>query len=305
MRRLLMMFAAAGSLALAPQDPPRPASRPTPTPEAALNQLMALASGWTSRFEQTLSGMLFRERYLQRSMVAHTERQGESMSELIKIPENTTRTIPREVLLEAHMFMVKIPAAPDFVFYRDVYRVGTEDVGDHTERLQKLLLAGTAQSFQQARALTDASARFNLAGVRRNVNVPTMAFEYLAPAALAGLRVRAVARDKINDMDTIVVEFQEAARPTLVRGPKNEDIPASGKYWIHAQSGAVVRAQVMLDAKASKGRVDVKLELNKELGAWVPKEMTEVWETGAQSVTGLAQYDRFQRLNVSTAEIIK
>lgn len=305
MRRLLTMFAAAASLALAPQEPQRPAAPPTPTPEAALNQLMALASGWTSRFEQSLSGMLFRERYLQRSMVAHTARQGESMSELIKIPENTTRNIPREVLLEANMFMIKLPAAPDFVFYRDVYRVGTEDVGDHTERLQKLLLAGTAESFQQARAITNASARFNLAGVRRNVNVPTMAFEYLAPASLANLRVRAIARDKINDLDIIVVEFQEAARPTLVRGPNNEDVPASGKYWIHAQSGAVVRAQVVLDAKTSKGRVDVKLELNKELGAWVPKEMTEAWETGPQSVTGLAQYDRFQRLNVSTAEIIK
>ena len=37
-----------------------------------------------------------------------------------------------------------------------------------------------------------------------------------------------------------------------MRGPNNEDVPASGKYWIHAQSGAVVRAQVVLDAKTSK-----------------------------------------------------
>jgi hypothetical protein len=303
-RSIVMTLAVAASLALVPQAPPPPAA--PSSAEAALGRLMTLASGWTARFEQSLSGMLFRERYLQRALTSHTVRQGDSMSELIVIPPNTTRGIPREVLLEANLFMIRVPGANRFVVYRDVYRVGTEAVGDHTERLQKLLLSGTAESIDQARKLTDASARFNLGGVRRNVNVPTMAFEYLGPAALPGLRVRAVDRDKVADLDTIVVEFEEAARPTIVRGRNDdEDVPATGKYWIHPGSGAVVRAQVMLNLPGGKGRIEVELQLEPRLGAWVPKEMTEVWETGPGSVTGLARYDRFQRLAVSTAEIIK
>ena len=281
-----------------------PAQQPAST-EAAVTQLVALASGWTSRFENGLSGMLFRERFLQRTMVSHTERQSDSASELVKVPENTTRLVPREVLLEASVFMLKPPSSRDFVLYRDVYRVGTEDVSPDAERLRKLFAAGTADSLRQARAITDGSARFTLVGIPRRIDAPTMAFAYLAGGMLPGLRVRATERDRINGLDVIVVEFQEAARPTVVRGPANEDVPASGRFWIHPESGAVVRAQVVLNAGATKGRVDVTLELNQALGAWVPKEMREVWETGAASVTVLAQYDRFERLTLPAGDIIR
>lgn len=286
-------------------EPATTRAQQSPPPDAALSQLVALASGWTSRFEQGLSGLLFRERYLQRTMVAHTERQGDSASELVKVPENTTRHIPREVLLEASAFMLKPPASRDVVVYRDVYRVGTEDVSSDAERLKKLIAAGTPDSLREARQITDGSARFTLVGVPRRIDSPTMVFAYLAPGMLPGLRVRATERGKIDGLDVIVVEFQEAARPTVVRGPANEDVPATGRFWIHPQSGAVVRAQIVLGAGATQGRVDVSLEMNQALGVWVPKEMTEVWQTGATSVTALSQYDRFQRLNAPAGGLIK
>ena len=53
------------------------------------------------------------------------------------------------------------------------------------------------------------------------------------------------------------------------------------------------------------GRLEIDLTRHKELAAWVPRTMTESWRTQGQRITGLATYDRYQRLVVSTGEIVK
>ena len=197
------------------------------------------------------------------------------------------------------------PGARRFAVYRDVYRVGTRAVTDHTERLQTLLTENTAGALAQARRLTDASAGFNLGRVMRNTNIPTMAFEHLAPEHVAGIRVRPAGRDTIDGRDLVVLEFQEIARPTIVRGPKGAEVPAAGRYWIDPASGAVPRAAVDFTVGHVTGKLDVRLELHPELKVWVPSQMIEWWVAGNARSSGHAQYDRFQRLAVSTQEIVK
>ncbi|HEX6324250.1 MAG TPA: hypothetical protein VFZ36_11035 [Vicinamibacterales bacterium] len=298
MRMLVTIAAVVASLTAAAPRAQAPAS-------VDLAQLVMRASSWTARFDQSLSGLLFRERYLQRASTSNVSAQVPLTMEAS--PTGSSRVVVpgREVVLEANVFLLRAPSAREFVIYRDVYRVGSRNVTDHTARLQELLTEGTASAIQQARALTDASARHNIGGISRNVNIPTMAFDYLTPAYVGGLRVRQAGADTIDGLPVLIVEFEEIARPTLVRGERDADVPASGRYWIHPGSGAVPRAVAEFTTGRTRGRMEVRLALHDLLKVWVPKEMTEVWSGPGRHVSGLAHYDQFTRLNVTTAEIIK
>ena len=274
------------------QAAPQEVSPPSSTDVA---YLVATASRWTARFEQGLSGLLFRERYLQKIDGASLRTQGTISS----------RASGRELFTEANVFLLRADATREFVLFRDVYSRNGRDVADHTQRLEKLLVEGTAKSFEQARRLTDASAANNVGFVTRNINIPTLAFRYLEASRIRGVQFRRAGEETVDGLPTAIVEFQEIATPTLVRGTNDSDLPASGRYWIHPGSGAVVRAHVAFEALDVTGRMEVDLTLHRGLAAWVPEEMTEIWRGKGQRVMGFGQYDRFARLNVSTAEVIK
>jgi hypothetical protein len=194
------------------------------TPPIDIAEVAARASRWTHRFEAGLSGLLFRERYVQ-TWVDRGSRKSE---------------------LEANVFLIKPSPDARFVLYRDVYRANGRDVTDHTDRLQKLLTENSKRSMNEAQRLADASARFNAGNRTINVNVPTMPLAYLAPARLAGLRLSGDpgVTERVRGLDVVVVEFSEIARPSLVLDTARRSIPARGKYWVHPASGAVVRAYV-------------------------------------------------------------
>lgn len=284
---------AALAAALVPQEPPHAQA------EIDLGQLMLRASAWTTRFDDSLSGLLFRERYLQRVGTG----AGTGLPPAI-VPN--AGALPRnERLLEANVFLLSVPSVRGFVVYRDVYRVNARDLADHTERLQKLLTDGSVAAREQARKLTDASARHNVPGFNRNINLPTMVYDYLARRHIRSLDVRVVGSQRIEGLDCTIVEFRESTAPTVVRGPDDSDVFGSGRFWIHQPSGAVPRAMAEFTTTRSKGKLEVRLELHETLKVWVPKQMTEVWTGGGRFLTGLATYDRFQRMNVATNEIMK
>ena len=283
----------------------RAALRQEPVPAPTVAHLLTHASLWTARFDESLSGLLFRERYLQRV------RADGGISPSAGVWDTSLRGVVSgrpgmERQLEANIFLLRAPGARQFVAYRDVYRVNGRDLTNHTERLQQLLAAPSGSTHQQALALTNASASHNLPGVFRNINLPTMLYDYLAAPSAGRLKAAIAGRDRLDGLELVVLDFQEVAAPTVVRGPDGTDIFATGRFWIHPKSGVVPRAVAeFATADGAKGRLEVKLELHETLRVWVPKEMTEVWLAPGRHITGLANYDRFQRLNVSTAEIIR
>lgn len=256
--------------------------------------LTAVASRWTQRFEQTLSGLLFRERYLQRV---------DGVSARSAMSQASIRR--REVLLEANVFLLQPDGVDTFVLFRDVYIRDGVALGDHTARLEALLVDGSRDAIARARALTNASAAHNVGPVNRNLNIPTMGLAYLEPARLGRVRFERVGEEVVDGLDTVIVAFEETARPTFVRGTGDTDVTARGRYWVHAGSGAVPRAHIELTGDGLTGTIDVELALHDTLAVWVPLRMTETWRARGQRTTGFARYDRFQRLTVSTGEIVK
>jgi hypothetical protein len=294
--------ASLAALAAAPQSAQAPVPSPPSQSAAETTALVLSASRWTSRFEQGLSGLLFRERYRQKlergsSALAYTPSD--------QVVSSTRPNPGAGLLLEANVFLLKAGDMRDYVLFRDVYIANGKEITDHTERLQQLLVDGSGAAIAQARTLTDASARYNVGRFRRNINIPTIAFHYLTPGILGNIRVQPAGADTLHGLPVVMIDFEEIGSPTLVRGGGNGDVPAHGRYWIHPGSGAVLRARVEFRERALTGQVEVELALNDTLHVWVPTQMTDVWFSNGQRVTGLATYDRFQRLAVSTSEMIK
>ncbi len=265
--------------------------------------LVSLASGWVARFEMGLSSVLFHEQYRQSATT-----EGVSMYATTRPfePGAPRREGNRgQRITEANIFLLKPANASKFVVYRDVYEVWSNPLTDHTDRLRALLEEGTASAIEQAKKLTDASARLNVGEITRNINIPTIAHEFLKPENLRNLRVRAAGTQVVDGRTLTVIEFQEIGRPTLVRGDHDMDLPAAGRYWIDPASGAVPRALVEFTLGRYTGRLEVELAIDQELKVWVPVKMLEVWHAGSRRVNGLAHYDRFQRLAVATEEIVK
>lgn len=295
--RSSLSLATAAVILLAPFPP----ARAQETQDLAT--LVSLASGWASRFELSLSGMLFRESYRQ-SATTEGPPTGMTASPL-GVMRGGNEGNRGSLFFEANIFMVKPDLAETWVVYRDIYSLGARELTDHTDRLEAILLENTEASRSRAQRLTDASARLNVGEVLRNTNIPTMVYEFLRPASLPGLRVRRAGRDRINGMDVVIVEFEEIGRPTLIRGPDDSEVPVTGQFWIHPASGVVPRAKIEMQAGRYTGRLQVELELHPVLKSWVPVKMLEVWHSGNWRINGFAVYDRFKRLAVGTDEIIK
>ncbi|MCK7492273.1 MAG: hypothetical protein MZW92_12240 [Comamonadaceae bacterium] len=101
--------------------------------------------------------------------------------------------------------------------FRDVAEVDGRPVRDREERLQRLFRTPPANALAQARAIAFASAQYNIGDVVRTVNMPTLALEFLEPAAQTRSRFRKAAEETVDGVRAWVVSFEERARPTRIQ----------------------------------------------------------------------------------------
>ena len=83
--------------------------------------------------------------------------------------------------LKSDLLLVRAPAGDRWIEFRDVFEVDGKPVRDRNERLTKLFLAPSASTQQQVDDIAAASARYNIGGVNRNVNLPVLALTVLEP----------------------------------------------------------------------------------------------------------------------------
>jgi hypothetical protein len=132
---------------------------------------------------------------------------------------HTSQPIPDEALkrrrrLRSEFALLRLPTDENqWIGVRDVFQVDGRTVPDRTGRLSALLKLPFGAATDQWRALQEESARFNIGGVRRTLNVPTFVllflrcenqsrFEFAAPHAEEG---------------AAVIDYREVQRPTFIR----------------------------------------------------------------------------------------
>jgi len=248
--------------------------------------LLDRATAHVERFYRDFGSMVAEERYEQR---------------IRPVPGSSRRSTalgPQRTVLLSDFLLAQLPGE-GWVPFRDVIEHDGQPVDDRQARLADLFLSGAEDAFEQAGAVMDESARYNIGNVERNINVPTLALGFL----MRDIRDRFSFRLDGRDDGAVVLAYKEAARPTVVRNGSGGDLPVEGRFWIDEQ-GAVLRTELRAFDTRLQAQVTVTFRYDPDVESWVPARMEESYRRrndGVQ-VLGEATYSRFRRFQVTTDE---
>ena len=262
-----------------------------------LTALMQHSGEYVLAFEQDASGIVLEESYEQ------SLRRGRIID---------SRQLVSEFVL------VTLPGETGVFGFRDVFQVDGRPVRDRDMRLERLFLRPTQEGLDQASAILDASARYNLGSTVRNFNFPTLPLLILRPETQPRFAFRDRGPTTVAGRSARKVDFEEIAKPTLIRDPsRNEDVLSRGNLVLEQETGAVLRSELLVADARGRSQFAVEYGWVEALGLWLPTEMSETYDGpggafapigttvrvgGAESLTASARYSKPRRFGVTTEE---
>ena len=265
-----------------------------------LDEVLTRAGAYVTAFQQQLAGIVLEEDYLQQSLPGPAQRGG--------------RTSTRRRQLRSDLLMVRLASQDRWVQFRDVFQVDGKLVRDRDERLGRLFLNPSAANMEQAEAISRESARYNLGSIERTINLPLIALSYFQPEHRPRSTFARVDAGNVKPWASVAaaadiwaVSYRETKPDTLIRTSGERDLPASGRAWIDATTGRILRTELIAKSPDVQGRVEVTYQLDVVLGFLVPAEMREEYsDTRAmRRIVGRARYGNIKRFTVTTDEALK
>ena len=262
-------------------------------PGTDFGALLARAGAYVESFQRNFGSVVAEERYeqtLRRVIGANTtsvQRGGGG---------------PMETVLVSDFLLVQVPGE-GWLPFRDVFERDGKQVRDRQERLAALFLKGSSRSaFEQARAIMDEGARYNIGNVARNINMPTLALPFLTAQHRERFAFKAGKREA-NDPGA-VIEFKETGRPTFISTTGGRDLPVNGRFWVDERDGTVLRTELRAVDTSVEAHIVVTYEPDAGTGLMVPVRMEERYRRSRDpmEVRGVATYSRFRRFQVNTSE---
>ena len=200
------------------------------------------------------------------------------------------------------MLVPNASASGGWLGYRDVIEVDGKPVADRSTRLQALFRS-EAPDVQEARRIADESARYNIGPVSRNFNVPTATLFFFHPGNLSRFTFHRKGVERIDGLETVVIDFRETRKPTLIMNGRGRDVTSSGTLWVNPADGTVVRTLLALQGfrdASSYASIDVSFQKAPAVGMWVPSRMLERYSGGTSgNATTVATYTDFKRFQTS------
>jgi hypothetical protein len=256
------------------------------TERLSLTDVVRRASAYVDRYGEQASIIVGTERYVQET--------------------HGTAEEPREQrAIVSDVAIVRVAAERMWLGFRDVLEVDGVQVADRDDRLAKVLIASGGR-YDEARRLSDESARFNIGSVRRNFNVPTSTLFFFNSDNRMRFKFSARA---VEPDGTWQIEFRETDRPTFIRTPEGRSIYSEGAIWVSPSDGVIVRTRLKVDIPKRSGDpngagvIDVTFHRVDALDMWLPGSMSETFETRAsgawQRVEGRATYDNYRRFETT------
>jgi hypothetical protein len=283
------------------------------TDDLPLEELLRRAGAYVVDYEQRFSVIVAEEEYMQYLLA-------------------TRGAVPRRSRsLRSDILFVRVPGDIRWLGFRDVYRVDGRAIRDREARLEKLFLESPGSAVAQARAIVRESARYNIGGAQRDFNTPTIPLLFLHPANQHRFAFQLKGSKKVSGKRCRVMDFEESARPTLIRGPLRTDLPTRGRLFVTEEDGAVVKTELAFSMSPRQGpyystsldsraKITVTYDWHREIGLWLPKEMSEDYttrvemdevhrasgsahvRTGSQHIMCKAKYKNYRRFEVQTEE---
>ncbi len=248
-----------------------------------LDEVMRRAHSYVAVYEDhELSGLIAREVYKQE--VQHFD----------------GRVLNQRTMLSQYMIF-QLPPSEDWFALRDVHEVDDEAVADREIRLKMLFTKSDSGIEELAMAVDKHNARFNLGDIPRTVNLPTFPLRFLRPANRERFHFETAAEEQVGGAVSWVVAYEETDRPTFTATTQGKDVPASGRFWIEPETGAVLRSEMILGGTRrlqQRATVLVQYAPDSTLGFRVPIEMRERYDNPrkkkADVIVSVATYSDFR-----------
>ncbi|HMB78993.1 MAG TPA: hypothetical protein VKI43_02955 [Vicinamibacterales bacterium] len=260
----------------------------TPDVDAVLDK----AGDYVTVYERTFAGVVAEETYRQEI------RGGTTRSDARGFPveaQNARRDLKSDLLL------VRASAGDRWMEFRDVFEVDGKPVRDRAERLARLFLQPSASAQRQVEDITAESARYNIGGVNRNVNLPVLALTVLEPQNRAWFSFKGGKKGNLFEL-----EYQEERSGTLIRTTGDQSMPSRGRFVIDLASGRVLSSELNAESRSLRAKIDVIYALEPAVGMWVPREMREKYSLkDGSTIEGKATYAKFRRYQVMVDEKVK
>ena len=291
---LVVLAAAAWMMVLV--APARALAQTTETP--SLGDLLTRASVYVERFKLAFSTVVAEEHYAQQAPGRSTM-AGSGRNMMVTQGITERRTLVSDFLL------VKAPGEEAWLPFRDVYQVDGAPVRDRQDRLTKLFLKPSRDTWDQAEDIVREGSRYNIGNVVRTINTPLGAIVILEAARQAHFRFTLDKRDASAGPDVWIVRYQETAAPTVVTGVGGKPLYSRGRFWIQAGTGRIVRSELMLQDGLLGATITVLFAPDQRFGVDAPAEMREEYRLpGGDRITGKAEYRGFRRFTVDANEAV-
>jgi hypothetical protein len=264
-----------------------------------LQAILSSVTDYVVRFENTIQGIVAEENYVQDS-------------------DKSDRPFVTHRELKSDLLMVRSEGSDfGYVQFRDVFNVDGDAVRDRSDRLTKLFLDPSMSARRQAAQIMGESARYNIGSVERNINVPLIALMLMDPMYRSHFKYSVDTDHKgvphgmpkspafTLGTDAWVIEFEEVATPTVVRGD-DRDAKSHGRVWADPATSRVLMTELIVEAKTVRSTIRVSYQSEPIAGLLLPVEMRETYVVKKRFYTleGTATYGNFRQFNVTTAETI-
>ncbi len=263
---------------------------------------VAIASDYAVAFAGSAETLLAEEHYVQE---VKTRPSAGAM------PRYSTSgiTIERREL-DSEVALIQLKPGELWLLARDIHRVDKRPL----EAAQRVPLPVVrpdtdAEALTQLRAIAAQGARFNIGGIRRDLNVPTLALWLLTPAILPRFDFSVRDTETIDGRRAVVVQFKERQPPFLFN-VDDVPVPTSGRFWLDRERRAVIRTELLLQSAAGRREAQALIVVNyafdAKSDAWVPRDMAEQYNAPLtrQFVMATATYTNVRRFS-SSVRIVK
>ena len=276
----------------------QPAAKRPPLTDPANTALVRDAQGYAQRFVHLMRFMVAREHYDQQVRVrpAYNTMPGQLFGRL-----KQQRVMDSEVAL--------VQLSDDIWFMaRRALTVDGKPVAVESPRLD--MARSEQEALARLRNLAQEGASWNIGGVRRNINSPTLALWFLTPAVVDRFRFESAGTERVGDLhDARVVRFRETARGAVLQ-VNGAPAPSSGRIWL-APDGSVIKTELILAQPVDVGgrgraraTITVDYEYSRRFEVWLPSTMSELYESlGASDpefVSATARYSEYQQFQVGS-----
>ena len=275
------------------------AKRPALT-DPAQTALVRDAQDYALRFVHLMRFVVAREHYDQQVRIrpANNTMPGQSFGRL-----KQQRVMDSEVAL--------VQLSDDIWFMaRRALTVDGKNVSNESPRLE---IAGSEQeALLRLANLARQGASWNIGGIRRTINSPTLALWFLTPTVVDRFTFESAGTERVGGSpDARVVRFRETARGALLQ-VNGAPAPSRGRIWL-APDGSVIKTELILQQPADVGgagrttaraTITVDYEYSRRFEVWLPSTMSELYESGrasdAEFVSATARYSEYQQFQVGS-----